>query len=83
MTTDKAHSIFARVEKVRALDPDAEALFEWGDQHLRTAVCHVDRLDVTSQELVVYLDVRQPVCKPALEMVAEASHCCAPTAGCC
>lgn len=83
MTTDKAHAIFARVGKVRALDPDAEALFEWGDQHLRMAVCHVDRLDVTSEELVVYLDVRQPVCKPALDMVPEAAHCCAPAAGCC
>ena len=80
LTVDKALKIMKRVDNVRALNRDAEALFEWGDSELRTAVCYVADAEVSGSELRLTLGVRQPVCKPALEMAGDGAPCCGPGA---
>ncbi|MCB0719423.1 MAG: hypothetical protein KDD65_13330 [Bacteroidetes bacterium] len=73
LTAGKARSIFKRVHAVRPLLVDSEIFFEWGDDRTQTATWSVERVEVEDGTVRVDLQVRQPVCKPSLEI---ASACC-------
>ena len=88
MKTFKALGILNKVDRIRAMDREAEVKFEYSNPSFHTAQLFVDDVLWDTSKLVVKLAVKKTDCKAkdacgvgADEVVATTS--CAPGSGCC
>lgn len=89
MTVYKALGILNKVSRMRAMIPESEIKFEYGNDHFHTAQLFVDDFELNQDSLVVKLAVEKTDCKAkeacgvAVESVATASSSCGPGSDCC
>ncbi len=78
----KALEIFERVDQKLSLQGEAELLFEYGFESLRTSIYQVAAVSVAAERVVVQLFVAAPVCKPSL-VSTHSTKGVAKQVGCC
>ncbi|PCH78260.1 MAG: hypothetical protein COB98_01180 [Flavobacteriaceae bacterium] len=88
LSTDKALTIFKRVNAIKPLLMDAEIKFEYGNDSFHTSVMVVDSLTLINNQVLVKLAMVHTACKaedvcgiPSSDVASDDS-CCGPT-GCC
>ncbi|MFY0654116.1 MAG: hypothetical protein JXQ96_18910 [Cyclobacteriaceae bacterium] len=74
-STDKALSIFNKVESTTLSDPDAEIFFEYGDENIRTSQFSVENINIDGNTLNVQLFTKPTACKPSLRSNGAVSCC--------
>jgi len=89
MSAYKALGILNKVDKMRAMDRNAELKFEYSNAHFHTAQLFVDDYTWNNDKLLLKLSIKKTDCKaketcgvPA-EVVVEGAASCAPGSGCC
>ncbi|MBL4747154.1 MAG: hypothetical protein JKY08_12445 [Flavobacteriaceae bacterium] len=88
LSTDKALTIFKRVNAIKPLLMEAEIKFEYGNDTFHTSVMVVDAIEVIQGKVEVQLAVVHTGCKAeelcGIPVSGDASEdsCCGPT-GCC
>lgn len=89
LSTYKALSILNKVDKIRAMDKDAEVKFEYSNSDFHTAQLFVNDYEIANNNLIVKLGVEKTDCKakevcgvPEPATVSEEA-CCTPGGACC
>lgn len=75
MTADKFLSIYDRVSRMVALDPEAEIRFEYGDENFAPSNYHVGNVTKIADTVRVELRPPQATCK-ARDRRTEGASCC-------
>lgn len=89
MSAYKALGILKKVDKMRAMDRDAEVKFEYGNASFHTAQLFVDDLLWNTKDIIVKLAITKTDCKAkdscgiAVEDTTTAQTSCSPGSGCC
>lgn len=89
MTAFKALAILNKVDKMRAMDRDAELKFEYSNDQFHTAQLFVDDYIWNNEKLVIKLSIKKTDCKARetcgvpVETEVQTQEACAPGSGCC
>ena len=90
MSSYKALSILTKVDRMRAMDRDAEIKVEYSNDSFHTAQLFVNDYEINPQQLIFNLAVEKTDCKaketcgvPAASEAKEVESCCSPQSGCC
>lgn len=89
MSSYKALGILNKVDKMRAMDRDAELKIEYSNHQFHTAQLFVDDYTWNNDKLVLKLSVKKTDCKAKetcgvpIEATLESNSSCAPGSGCC
>ncbi|MFD0861126.1 DUF6428 family protein [Sungkyunkwania multivorans] len=90
MTAYKALAILKKVDRMRAMDQEAEVKFEYGNALFHTAQLFVNDFEIKGSNLIVNLAVTKTDCKakedcgiPETVSSESASAACLPGSGCC
>lgn len=89
MTAFKALAILNKVDKMRAMDRDAELKFEYSNNQFHTAQLFVDDYIWNNEKLVIKLSIKKTDCKARetcgvpVETEVQTQEACAPGGGCC
>ena len=89
MSAYKALGILNKVDKMRAMERDAELKFEYSNEGFHTAQLFVDDFTWNDQKLVIKLSIKKTDCKAKetcgvpVDNREELTNSCAPGSGCC
>ena len=89
MTSFKALAILNKVDKMRAMDRDAELKIEYSNPHFHTAQLFIDDYTWNKEKLLIKLAIEKTDCKAKetcgvpIEATIQTHGSCAPGNGCC
>ena len=85
MTVYKALSILNKVDRMKAMDREAEVKFEYSNSSFHTAQLFVSDYAFSGDQLILKLSIEKTDCKAkeACETTAVEEACCDPGTGCC
>ncbi|NNC35470.1 MAG: hypothetical protein HKP24_01320 [Croceitalea sp.] len=89
MSGFKALGILNKVNRIKAMEGDAEVKFEYSNPHFHTAQLFVDDFIWNNERLIIKLAVEKTDCKAKetcgvpVEVGATTQEQCAPGSGCC
>lgn len=83
MQADKALSILARVDKVKAMHRPAEIFFEYSNKKLPTSSYSVKSVEQDDDKVLLKLYVEATACKPIQSLKTVAAACCGIGSKCC
>lgn len=74
-TSQKALSIFEKVDKVKSINKEAEIFFEYGDEIIRTSNFSIEEVEINENIIDLHFYAKPTVCKPSLKGT-NATACC-------